>query len=311
MKDSAQAPAPVQIPWKMDFFLLAAIWGSSFLFMRMGTVEFGAFPTAGMRVMIATAFLVPLVLMRGFGTILLQNWKLTMLAGILNSGIPFACFGFALLSISTGLSAILNATVPLFGAVIAWVWLGNKLHGSRVVGLILGFAGVVLLAWDKASFRPDASGYSSGWAVLACLLATFCYGVAASFTKRFLQGVPSLVAATGSQIGASVGLLPLTIAYWPEHGVSNTAWLAVLVLGVLCSGISYVIYFRMIERAGPTRALSVTFGIPVFALLYGTVVLGEAITAWMLVCGVIIVLGISLSTGLVQSWLKATQPTPQ
>jgi drug/metabolite transporter (DMT)-like permease len=292
------------VPWKMDFFLLAAIWGSSFLFMRMGALELGAFPTAGMRVMIATVFLIPLVLVRGLGRSLLHNWKLTLLVGIMNSAIPFACFGFALLSISTGLSAILNATVPLFGAVIAWIWLGDKLHGSRVLGLVIGFAGVVMLAWDKASFRPDASGYSSGWAVLACLLATFCYGVAASFTKRFLQGVPSLVAATGSQIGASIGLLPLTIGFWPQHAVSSKAWLAVLALGVLCTGIAYVIYFRMIERAGPTRALSVTFGIPVFALLYGAVVLDELITAWMLLCGVVIVLGIGFSTGLVQSWWK-------
>ena len=291
-------------PWKLDFFLLAAIWGSSFLFMRMGAVELGAFPTAGMRVMIATAFLIPLVLARGLGRSMLQNWKLTLLVGIMNSAIPFACFGFALLSISTGLSAILNATVPLFGAVIAWIWLGDKLHGSRVLGLVVGFAGVVMLAWDKASFRPDASGYSSGWAVLACLLATFCYGVAASFTKRFLQGVPSLVAATGSQIGASLGLLPLTIWFWPQHDVSSKAWFAVLALGVLCTGIAYVIYFRMIERAGPTRALSVTFGIPVFALLYGAVVLNEVITAWMLLCGVIIVVGISFSTGLAQSRWK-------
>ncbi len=295
-------------PWKMDFLLLAAIWGSSFLFMRMGALELGAFPTAGMRVMIATAFLLPLVFARGLGPSLRQNWKLTLLVGIINSGIPFACFGFALLSISTGLSAILNATVPLFGAVIAWAWLGDKLHGSRVVGLMLGFAGVVMLAWDKASFRPDASGYSSGWAVLACLLATFCYGVAASFTKRFLQGIPSLVAATGSQIGASIGLLPLTIWFWPQSGVSSKAWMAVLALGVLCTGIAYVVYFRMIERAGPTRALSVTFGIPVFALLYGAVVLNEVITGWMLLCGVIIVMGISLSTGLVQAWWKRRSP---
>lgn len=304
MTAATTAANTATVPWKMDFFLLAAIWGSSFLFMRMGALELGAFPTAGMRVMIATVFLIPLVLVRGLGRSLLHNWKLTLLVGIMNSAIPFACFGFALLSISTGLSAILNATVPLFGAVIAWIWLGDKLHGSRVLGLVIGFAGVVMLAWDKASFRPDASGYSSGWAVLACLLATFCYGVAASFTKRFLQGVPSLVAATGSQIGASIGLLPLTIGFWPQHAVSSKAWLAVLALGVLCTGIAYVIYFRMIERAGPTRALSVTFGIPVFALLYGAVVLDELITAWMLLCGVVIVLGIGFSTGLVQSWWK-------
>lgn len=292
MNSSASASAP----WKMDFFLLAAIWGSSFLFMRMGAVELGAFATAGMRVTIAAVVLLALVLIRGMGAVMLQNWKLTMLVGIVNSAIPFACFGFAVLSISTGLSAILNATVPLFGALIAWIWLGNQLKGLRVMGLVLGFSGVVLLAWDKASFQPNAEGYSTGWAVLACLLATFCYGVAASFTKRYLQGVPSLVAATGSQIGASLGLLPLTFAFWPQHSVSSQAWFAVVALGVLCTGVAYVLYFRMIERAGPTRALSVTFAIPVFALLYGVVFLGETITGWMLLCGLIIVAGIMLSS---------------
>ena len=168
-------------PWLIDFLLLAAIWGSSFLFMRLGTVEFGAVPTAGVRVTIATLFLLPLLLWRRLGGQLRQHWKATFLIGVLNSGIPFACFSFALLSISTGLSAILNATVPLFGAVIAWVWLNDRPNGSRILGLAIGFVGVAALAWDKASFKPDASGVTTGWAVLACLLACLCYGIAASF----------------------------------------------------------------------------------------------------------------------------------
>jgi drug/metabolite transporter (DMT)-like permease len=194
----------------------------------------------------------------------------------------------------------LNATTPLFGAVIAWLWLKDRPTGSRAVGLLIGFAGVALLAWDKASFKPDASGTATGWAVLACLLATLCYGMAASFTKRHLTGVPSLVSATGSQMGAAIGLVPLAWWFWPTHAVSLNAWLAVVALGVLCTGVAYILYFRLIERAGPARALSVTFAIPVFALLYGVLLLGEEVTAWMLVCGVVIVVGTSLSTGLVR-----------
>ena len=109
-------------PWLQDFILLAAIWGSSFLFMRMGALEFGAIPTAGVRVAVASLFLLPIVLWRGLGPQLRQHWKLTFLVGLTNSAIPFACFSYALLSITTGLSSILNATVPLFGAVIAWLW---------------------------------------------------------------------------------------------------------------------------------------------------------------------------------------------
>ncbi len=287
-------------PWLIDFVLLAAIWGASFMFMRIGARELGAFATAGVRVGIAALFLLPILLLRGHGAALRQHWKLTFVVGILNSAIPFVCFTYALLSISTGLSSILNATVPLFGAVIAWLWLKDRPSGSRMVGLAVGFAGVALLAWDKASFQPDASGNASGWAVLACLLATLCYGIAASFTKRYLSGVPSLVSATGSQLGAAVGLLPLAWWFWPDHAVSLDAWLAVVALGVLCTGVAYILYFRLIERAGPARALSVTFAIPVFALIYGVLLLGEVVTPWMLLCGLVIVAGTSLSTGLVR-----------
>ena len=286
--------------WLLDFVLLAAIWGASFLFMRFGAKELGVFATSGLRVAIAALFLLPVLLMRGHGASLRQHWKLTLMVGILNSAIPFACFSFALLSITTGLSSILNATTPLFGAVIAWLWLKDRPSGSRSVGLLIGFVGVALLAWDKASFKPDASGNATGWAVLACLLATLCYGMAASFTKRYLSGLPPLVTATGSQLGASIVLVPLACWFWPTQVISLNAWLTVIALGVLCTGVAYILYFRLIERAGPARALSVTFAIPVFALIYGALLLGEEVTGWMLVCGVVIIVGTSLSTGLVR-----------
>jgi drug/metabolite transporter (DMT)-like permease len=292
--------SPASPPWLLDFTLLAAIWGSSFLFMRMGAVELGAFATAGARVGIASLFLLPILVTQGQWPGLREHWKLSFLVGITNSAIPFACLSFALLSISTGLSSILNATVPLFGAVVAWLWLKDRPHGTRILGLLVGFLGVAMLAWDKASFKPDASGMSTGWAVLACLTACLCYGISASFTKRYLGGIPSLVLATGSQLGATLGLAPLAWWFWPDHAVSTNAWLAVLALGVVCTGIAYVIYFRLIARAGPARALSVTFGVPVFAVLYGVVLLGEVVTPWMVGCALVIVLGTALSAGLLR-----------
>jgi drug/metabolite transporter (DMT)-like permease len=285
--------------WIVDFGLLAAIWGSSFMFMRIGARELGAFPTAGLRVGIAALFLLPILIFKGQGAALRKHWKVTFALGIVNSGIPFVCFTYALLYISTGLSSILNATVPLFGAVVAWLWLKDRPNGSRIMGLLIGFLGVALLAWNKSSFTPNAHGVATGWAVLACLIACLCYGLAASATKRYLTGVSSLVSSTGSQVGAALLLAPLTVWFWPDHSVSASAWLAVVVLGVLCTGIAYIIYFRLIERAGPARALSVTFAIPAFAVLYGVVLLDEVVTPWMLGCGVVIVLGTTLSTGLV------------
>lgn len=286
--------------WVVDFVLLGAIWGASFLFMRLSVVEFGALPTAAMRVVIASAMLVPLVLWRGLGPQLRTHWKAIALVGVLNSAIPFACFSFALLSITTGLSAILNATVPLFGALVAWAWLKDRPTGSRILGLVIGFGGIAMLAWDKASFKPDASGIAPGWAVLACLLATVCYGIAASAAKRYLSGLPPLVTAAGSQIGATLALALPALWFWPARMPGLQSWLSVIVLGVLCTGIAYILYFRLIENAGPARAVAVTFAIPVFAVLYGVLFLGEHVTGWMVFCGAVIVCGTALSTGLLR-----------
>jgi drug/metabolite transporter (DMT)-like permease len=286
--------------WVTDFVLLAAIWGSSFLFMRIGAVEFGALPTAAVRVAIAAVFLMPLLWFRGLVPELRRHWKKIFLIGILNSGIPFVCFSYALLSITTGMSAILNATVPLFGALIAWFWLKDRPNGSRILGLAVGFAGVALLAWDKATFKPDASGAAPGWAVLACLFATLCYGIAASLAKRYLGGLPALVTATGSQLGATLALALPAVLLWPATMPSVDAWLSLVAVGVLCTGVAYILYFRLIEEAGPARALAVTFVVPVFAIFYGTLFLGEALTSWMLICGVVIVCGTALSTGLIR-----------
>jgi len=297
-------------PWYPEFILLAALWGSSFLFTRLAVVEFGALPTAAVRVAIASLFLLPLLLMRGHGPQLRQHWKAVFLVGLLNSGIPFACFAFALLYITTGLSSILNATVPLFGALVAWIWLKDRPDGSRILGLVIGFAGVALLASDKAGLRPAPPGGPTGWtetwgpmlAIAACLLATLCYGISASYTRRYLGGLPSLVTATGSQIGATLGLALPAILFWPARTPGLTAWLAILFVGVACTGIAYVLYFRLIESAGPARALTVTFLVPVFALFYGGVFLGESITPWMIGCGAVILVGTSLSTGLLRLW---------
>ena len=291
---------PQAKPWLADFVLLGAIWGASFLFMRVATVEFGPLPTAALRVGLASLFLLPLLWLRGLVPTLRQHWKKVFLVGVMNSGIPFACYCFALLSITTGLSAILNATVPLFGALVAWVWLRDRPTGSRVLGLAIGFLGVALLAWDKASFKPDANGIAPAWAVLACLVATLCYGISASYAKRFLGGLPPLVTATGSQMGATLALVLPAVWWAPTAMPGLNAWLSLLVVSVVCTGVAYILYFRLIEHAGPSRALAVTFIVPVFAVGYGVALLGEAVTPWMVGCGAVIVLGTALATGLLK-----------
>ena len=283
-----------------DYVALGALWGSSFLFMRFSALEFGAMATAAGRVAIAAAFLLPIVLIKGLLPELQKHWKKIFIMGIFNSAIPFACFAFSLLSITTGLSSILNATVPMFGALVAWVWLKDKPAMTRIAGIVIGFTGIALLAWGKASFKPDASGATTGWAVLACLLACLCYGISASYAKRYMGGIHPMVTAAGSQIGATLGLLVPAIWLWPTTTPSTTAWASLLVLGVACTGIAYILYFRLIEKAGPQRTLTVTFLIPIFAVFYGAVFLNEVVTPWMLLCAVVIVCGTALATGLVK-----------
>jgi drug/metabolite transporter (DMT)-like permease len=286
--------------WVADLILLAAVWGASFLLMRISVVEFGPLATAGVRVGIAALFLLPILLYKGLGSELRRHWKRVFFVGLLNSGIPFACYAFAQLSITTSLSSLLNATVPLFGAIVAWLWLHDKPTRSRTLGLLIGFAGVALLAWGPANANPEAASSTPVWAMLACLVACICYAVAASYTQRFLSEVPPLVIATGSQIGATLGLALPALWFWPTQMPGQTAWLALLLVGVVSTGVAYILFFRLIANAGPARALSTTYVVPVFAVLYGQIFLDETITLRMLTCGLVIVTGTALSTGLLK-----------
>lgn len=285
----------------IELSLLAAIWGASFLFMRLGAHEFGPVPMATMRVLGASIFLLPLLTFRVGLAELRQHWRPLMVVGLLNGALPFALYAYAALSITAGLSSILNATTPLWGAMVAWVWLGQRLDFSRLCGLALGFAGVVFLAWDQASFKPGGSG----WAILACLLATLCYGIVANFSKRYLNGLNPLTVATGSQVTASAMLLLPALFTWPERMPSGQAWLSVAMLAVLCSGVAYILYFRLMQRVGPTNTIAVTFLIPVFAVIWGYVFLAEAFTLHMAMGCAIVLLGTALAVGLIQLGRKA------
>ena len=284
--------------WVPEFVLLALLWGSSFLFMREGAYAFGPFPTAWVRITLAAVILTPVLIWRGEVPVLVQHWRPALSAGVLNAGIPFACYAYALMQINTGLTSILNATTPLFGALIAWFWLGDKLTAIRALGLALGFTGVVLLASDVPGGISFKEG-GSGLAVAACLVATFCYGISGSFTKRYLQNVPSLVTTTGSLWGASLGLgIPALLA-WPSEAPSLHAWAALGIAGLMCTALAYVLFFRLMTRTGPARAMTVTYLIPVFANLLGVIFLDEVVTHWMMGCAVVIVAGTALASGLV------------
>ena len=279
----------------LDLTLLAALWGGSFLFMRYAVPDFGVVPLIWLRVALASVCLLPLLLLkRQFGALRRQAGALTVM-GLFNSGLPFLLIAWATLSITAGLASIMNAMTPVCTAVIGAIWLGDRLDGRRSLGLLLGLAGVALLAADKADFRPGGSG----WAIVAMLLATACYGFAANHTRRYLQGVPALVNATGTQLVSALVLLPPALWSWPERMPGLGPWLAALVLGVACSALAYLLFFRLIARVGASRAVTVTFLVPVFGTLWGALFLGEPVTASMLAGGAVVLLGTGLATGVI------------
>lgn len=306
----APAPPPAAPRWWIDLLLLGALWGASFLFMRIGAKEFGALPTAAVRVAIAALSLLPLLWLRGQAGDLRRYGLAAGLIGIFNSGLPFALFAFALLSINSGLAAVLNATVPMFGALVAWAWFGDRPDASRIAGLAIGFAGVALLAGRTAGVQSGA-GSGALWAVLACLGACLSYGLSANATRRYLQGAPPLATAAGSQLGATLLLALPALWAWPARMPSLQAWLALIALGTVSTGFAYILFFRLIAQAGPQRALTVTFLVPVFAVAYGAIFLHEAITAWMLMCAAIIVAGVALSTGFLRFGKKPQSSVPR
>lgn len=280
-----------------ELLALAALWGASFLFMRVAAGEFGPVAMAAVRVVGAALLLLPLLKLRGEWPALRAAWKPIALVGITNSALPFVLFGVAALSITAGLSSIFNAAAPLFGAAFAWVWLNERLTRARALGLAIGLAGVLWLAWrnvnQAAAFRPGGSG----WAIVACLLATVLYGFSANFTKRYLAGVPPLAVAAGTQTSAALALLVPACLLWPATHPSPRAWWAMVLLAGLCTGIAYILFFRLIANVGAARAITVTFLIPVFGVVWGAMFLAETVTPAMATGCAVIVLGTALASG--------------
>lgn len=293
---------------QLELLLLGAIWGASFLFMRLGAADFGALALSFLRVAGATLLLLPLLAWRGELPALRQHWRAIAVVGVINSALPFVLFTLAAMVLATGLMAVFNATAPIWGAFFAWVWLGEKLDRGRLLGLGIGISGVVGLAWGKAGFTVGAGGMSPALGIAACVAATALYGLAANYTRKRLTGVAPMALAAGSQLSATVVLALPALWAWPAVPVSATAWGAALLLAVLCTGLAYVLYFRLIAHAGATNAISVTFLIPGFAIGWGWLIIGEQPTVGMLAGCAVILLGTALATGLLK-WPARAAPT--
>lgn len=276
-----------------DLVLLASIWGASYLFMRVATPEFGAIALIEVRVLVAAVVLMPFFLAREKLYSVLQYWREFLIVGAMNSAIPFCLIAYATLQLSAGYAGVLNASAPLFGAVIAVIWLGEYLDGSRRVGLALGFLGVFVLAWPEI----DSSPGPATMAVAAVILAASCYGWCASYMRLHTGHIETLTKVTGSMVGASILLAPPAIWTWPENSISVQSWLAVAALGAVCTGVAYLLYFRLISSIGASQAISVTYMVPAFAVLWGMLFLDEQVTLLMLIGSAVILGGTALATG--------------
>lgn len=278
----------------ISLLMLAALWGISFLLIRVAAPEFGAIALIAVRVSLAALILLPIVFVRHGYNELRSHWRAIVVVGILHYAIPFTLFAWAMLTLTGGYSAVINASSPLFAAVISALWLGERLPASRIAGLAGGFAGVVILVQGQLG-----GGAVNGFLpVGAALLASFCYGLAAVVMKKQLAHADPVNITAGSMTVAAIALIPATIWLWPDVSPSPMAWSMAAILGIACTALAFILYFGLIARAGPVNAISVTYLVPVVAVGAGCMFLDENITATMLLGGLVVLTGTALSTGL-------------
>lgn len=279
----------------IELLLLSLLWGAAYLFTRAAVPDFGPAPLVSLRLGMAALMLLPIVLWRGQASQIRAHFKPLLVLGVPLTAIPFLMISFSALHITAGLVAVLNATAPLFAALMARVFFQERLGPWRTGGLFIGFLGVVVLMWGNASFNSPLGLL----AVALMLVASMFWGVGGNHTRKHLSQVDPMAIAVGSLLCACLCTAPLAWLMWPVNPPSQRAWAEVAFLGFASSGLGFLIYFRLLHRIGPVRAMSVTFLNPVVAIVSGAWYLGEAITFQMLMGGAVVLLGTALSLGLV------------
>ncbi|GAC1446945.1 MAG: DMT family transporter [Ktedonobacteraceae bacterium] len=274
--------------------LLSALWGAAFLFVRIASPVLGPVVLIELRVLIAGLALLPYALATRQKLDLRKRWPHYLAIGLLNSALPFTLIATAELYLTAGFAAILNATSPLFGAIVAALWIKEALTVRKIIGLLAGLIGVgVLVGWSPLPFSTTLA-----LSIAASLAGAACYGLAGVYIKVYARGASSVALATCSQLGASLVLLPLVPIFPALHVPSTPVIVAVATLALLCTAISYLIYFWLIETIGPTRAITVTFLAPAFGVFWGALFLSEALT-WSTILGfAIILVGTGFVTGI-------------
>jgi len=283
-------PQAAERDWRtpLELTLLGAIWGCSFLFMRVAVPSFGPFALVEVRLVLGALVLLPF-LWRARAQFPPRRWLWLAPIGLINSALPFVLFAYAAEQAPAAIGAICNAMTVLFAALIAFLFFGEKIGMRRAGALLVGFAGVVVLATAKVS------GLSIGTAVLAGAAASLLYGLGVNLVKRHMTGLPSAAAAAATLSCASLWMLPMAVTHWPQAAIPLKAWGAAIALGVACTGLAFLMFYRLIGRIGPSRASTVTYLIPLFGAAFAWLFLGEAVTVQMLIAGVLILGSVAVS----------------
>jgi drug/metabolite transporter (DMT)-like permease len=284
------ATAPAVPAWKtpLELIVLGAIWGASFLFMRIGAADFGPFALVEIRLGLGAIILFPFLWRERARFTTPLRWRLAGI-GAVNSAIPFALFAWGAERAPAGIGAICNAMTVMFTVLVGVAFYGERISWRQAIGMLAGFAGVVVLASGKTS------GTGVWLAALAGTTAAMFYGFGVNLIRRHLAGIPAGAVAAATLLGASLLMAPLAIWTWPQQPVPVRSWVAAVLLGILCTGIAFVLYYRLINRIGGPRASMVTYLIPLFAVLWAWLALAEPLTATMAASAALILGGVALS----------------
>ena len=274
----------------LELGLLGAIWGASFLFMRIAAADFGPAPLVELRLALGSLVLLPF-LWRARAQFPARLWPKLALIGAINAALPFLLFAWAAQRAPAGVGAIANAMTVLFTALVGFLFFGERIGTRRAVALMAGFAGVVVLASGKVA------GMSVGWAAAAGALASLSYGLGINLVRRHLTGLPPAAVASATLGSAALLVVPFALATWPEAPVPAASWWSAVALGVLCTGAAFVMYYRLIARIGASRASTVTYLIPLFGVGWAWMLLDEPLTWTMAVAGALILGSVAFSQG--------------
>ena len=275
--------------------LLGAIWGASFIFIRIAVDPFGPIFLMFVRVALTGLILYGYARLRRLPLQIRGNWRKFLILGVLGSALPFTLIAWSELTLTGSMAAILNSATPLFTGITAAVGLGERLTPSKIIGALLGMIGVAIIVGGS----PVTVDGMFVLAVIASLGAALSYAVGGVFAKRAFDGVNNLSMSTGQLVGAAFVLGPFAVVSLPHEIPPTAAVLAMLALAVLCTVFAYRLYYYLIISAGPTKALTVTLLVPVFGVIWGAIWLNESISSGMIAGLVLVLLSVGLVTGMI------------